>query len=362
MLTTGPFVPALNVPIAASSPYKGTPGAAAVQVQNLSGFQLFASTPGGGQVYSIPPLMAATLPLAETAGVNLSPVVQLAALGSITLVWLVAGESAPVPDGALAPSLVSALTPQVALDAGTHIATGGNYNKTFALAASIRAVAVVVKWDAAGTGAGSITVTGAQTGYQYVNDTLGPNDSDFVAPILSALDTSVVVVVNNGSAGGATIFVAAEQEAVSSWVQSSDLAGNSGQPLYVKNRTMQTGPTGGLTTATPLGVLELGGMQHSLTALAASPTLVLPAPGGANPYRLHAIAWDGVNAGGGILLAGTASNVRYFRAATGVTDGFALLGGLLCAEGLEVFFATAGNFTVHYDNVHVFGMNPWPPA
>lgn len=276
-----------------------------------------------------------------------------------TATWIVDEEAAG--GGFPSPLLGSVQTtaPQVVLEPGAAVAANGTYQKTLQVPASVRAVCVVYSPNPANAGAGSISVVGGTTGYAYVQDTLPPAAQVFVAPVFSALDTTVVVTVNTTPA--ATIYVVAEQEAVSAWVQSSDLAGNAGQALYVKNRTVQQGPTGGITAATPLGVLELGGLQHALVSLTASPTVVLPAPGGVNPYRLHAIEWDSVNSGGSILLAGVSSNARYFRAASGVTDGFALLGGLLAAEGLEVFFATAGQVTLHYDNVHVFGMNPWPP-
>lgn len=247
-------------------------------------------------------------------------------------------------------------TPQVVLDPGQNQGAGTTYNKTLPITTSIRAVAVIVK----GANAGGITVTGNVTGFQYVNDTLAPVPAQcFVVPVFSVIDTAVNVVVTGTNAY--SVYVVGEQEAVSSWVQSSDISQFTGQPVYVKNRTTQSGPTGAITQACPLGVLQVGGSAATtVTAIAASPVQVLPAPGGINPYRLHSIEWDGFGAGNSPLLVGISTGNRYFRG-TG-QDGFQQLGGMLVSEGLEVFFGVGGNVCITYDNVHVFGMNPWPPV
>jgi hypothetical protein len=101
MLTTGPFSPVLNTPLSCPSPYSGTPGAAKVQVQNNSGFTLALQSPPGGQVFSVAPFTAATIPLAPTQGVVLDAIAGIGGTNEITLAWLLDHDTAPMQDGAI---------------------------------------------------------------------------------------------------------------------------------------------------------------------------------------------------------------------------------------------------------------------
>jgi hypothetical protein len=99
--TTGPFLLAVGTPLTEYDPAGSyQPASAYVQVQNNSGFQLIVN--GGGQQYSVNPFTQTTLPTNGAALFIIDAYNVLSNFGgSVTLVWLQQGESAPSPDGTL---------------------------------------------------------------------------------------------------------------------------------------------------------------------------------------------------------------------------------------------------------------------
>ncbi len=122
MLTTGPFTLTTNVLQTLAGPYTGTPNAVAVQVQNVSGFQLLVTS--AGSVYSIPPLTSATIPVDETQTVVVDPITALTNAGELLLVWLLHNEKSPTPDGAIGSPITSISGPVTATISGTVTVTG----------------------------------------------------------------------------------------------------------------------------------------------------------------------------------------------------------------------------------------------
>ena len=101
MQTTGPFLLAVGTPLTEYNPGGSyQPASQNVQVQNNSGFQLIVN--GGGQQYSVNPFTQTTLPTNGAALFIINAYNVLSNFGgSVTLVWLQQGESAPSPDGTL---------------------------------------------------------------------------------------------------------------------------------------------------------------------------------------------------------------------------------------------------------------------
>ena len=101
MQTTGPFLLAVGTTLTEYDPGGSyQPASTNVQVQNNSGFQLIVN--GGGQQYSVNPFTQTTLPTNGAALFIINAYNVLSNFGgSVTLVWLQQGESAPSPDGTL---------------------------------------------------------------------------------------------------------------------------------------------------------------------------------------------------------------------------------------------------------------------
>ena len=101
MQTTGPYALTIGTTLNEYDPGGSwQPQSTAVQVQNNSGYQLIISI--GGQQYAINPFTQTTVLTANAALLQITPYNVLSNFGgSVTLVWLQAGESPPSPDGTL---------------------------------------------------------------------------------------------------------------------------------------------------------------------------------------------------------------------------------------------------------------------
>ena len=126
-VTRGPFALTFGTPLNATDPNaNGGQPSDRVQIQNESAFSL--SILSSGAPYTIPAFQASTIPtLNGGQSITITPNQQpsLNASGSVVLVWLLPGQSSPMPDGILAAgssststATPSAFSPALPLNAG----------------------------------------------------------------------------------------------------------------------------------------------------------------------------------------------------------------------------------------------------
>ena len=330
--TTGPYTPVSGTPITVNDPSTGVPSNK-VQIQNASGFSL--SVQVGGLPYSVQPQTATTiLTNNEGASITITPSSTVAnQTGSITLVWLLAGQDSPIPDGFMGQSI-----------ANQRI--GGTYSipttvtTTISLLATDQSITLFFSMNVFPVEISSYSITGTSSGILYASGsiygasgttqyTLGP------VTVYGAIDPSVNVAVTNvyGSILPVTMTV----------VLGSSPGG-------------QTTPIGG-GTKIGVGQYTYGGKLRVGNPALSSGTagVMLSAPGAGYSYRLHSWTLFGVvNTGASSFIALLDSSVTLATMTAAADPGFQYLGGLLVVND-QVRVSTntgsygAGSIVLAYD-------------
>ena len=122
-ITTGPYQITAGQTISLNDPAKWSIASETIQLQNNTGFTIYVQSSGAG--YNIQPFTVSTIPCA--GGQTLVAVVSSTAnvaVGFLTAVWLLPGQTGPMPDGPMTiyPKSVTALT--VNSGSGVYYITG----------------------------------------------------------------------------------------------------------------------------------------------------------------------------------------------------------------------------------------------
>ena len=110
-ITTGPYQITAGQTISLNDPAKWSIASETIQLQNNTGFTIYVQSSGAG--YNIQPFTVSTIPCA--GGQTLVAVVSSTAnvaVGFLTAVWLLPGQTGPMPDGPMTvfPKQISNLT------------------------------------------------------------------------------------------------------------------------------------------------------------------------------------------------------------------------------------------------------------
>jgi hypothetical protein len=180
--------------------------ATTVQVQNSSAFII--SVVAGGETFTIQPFVAQTLPLGASSGsaITIEGLTSPSGLttDSLTLVWLLAGEPAPMQDGPLTSAALIAATLPPGLIFGPEPVTpiGDDMQLNFTLPSSSRTIILVIK----GTGPNpvenitNVIIAGTQTGQLYYDQPpylFAPEgfSAQVICPVNGAADTAIGITV-----------------------------------------------------------------------------------------------------------------------------------------------------------------------
>ena len=278
MITTGPYTPAAATTFTVNDPANHTASSVAVQVQNYSGFSLSIQCRGFN--FTVPAYFAATIPTGgQGQPVTITPSSTIAnQTGSLSLVWLLASDVAPIPDGSLSANLATSRTQAV-----TWAGSGSPYTTTINLLATDQAVAIPLGTAGAGS-TGSISIKGNQSGVTYgafsYNTYGNAGALSGPYPVSGAIDTSVTVTVYR-SAGSAP---------------SSPVVIYSGSALSVAQVVNLPGQS--------LDVVPYGGLlQVALSTTNTGGNFAISAPAAGYALRLHRAVVDCANT--------TAANSRF---------------------------------------------------
>ena len=321
--TTGPYTPVSGTPITVSDPSTGVPSNK-VQIQNASGFSL--SVQVGGLPYSVQPQTATTiLTNNEGASITITPSSTVAnQTGSITLVWLLAGQDSPIPDGFMGQSIANQRI------GGTY-SIGTTVTTTISLLATDQSITLFFSMSSSPVEISSYSITGTSSGILYASGsiygaigttqyTVGP------ITVYGAIDPSVNVTVTNiyGAILPVTMTV----------VLGSSPGG-------------QTTPIGG-GTKIGVGQYTYGGkLRVGNPALSSGTAVVmLAAPGAGYSYRLHSWAFFGVlNTGASSFIALLDSSVTLATMTSAAEPGFQYLGGLLVVNDQVRVSTNTGSYS-----------------
>ena len=317
--TTGPYTLANGITQTVSDPAKGVPSVA-VQIQNATGFALTVYT--SGTPYAVQPQTASTIPTAGNGGqILMVPTATNASQdGSVTLVWLLDGQEAPIPDGFLTNTVANQRT------ALTNVVNGfATANFTVATLGTDRAVLLVLH-PVAGSPTVVWSITGTQSGIAYGSGTAGVGATYSTTlgpfPVYGNLDRTLSISIQNFGINPITYDVV---------MTSTSLEVSGGSSL-----ALQTYPVGGRSAAAvPLG---------STTA-----TLILAAQPQGFANRLHLATISGNGA--------TSIAVKFSDALTvicelhmGTQNQIALEGLLVTSDvTVQAYTAVAVNCHLRYD-------------
>ena len=278
MITTGPYTPAAATTFTVNDPANHTASSVAVQVQNYSGFSLSIQCRGFN--FTVPAYFAATIPTGgQGQPVTITPSSTIAnQTGSLSLVWLLVSDVAPIPDGSLSANLATSRTQAV-----TWAGSGSPYTTTINLLATDQAVAIPLGTAGAGS-TGSISIKGNQSGVTYgqfyynTYGNVGALSGPY--PVSGAIDTSVTV----------TVYLSAGSAPSSPVVIYSGSALSVAQVVNLPGQSLDVVPYGGL-------------LQVALSTTNTGGNFAISAPAAGYALRLHRAVVDCANT--------TAANSRF---------------------------------------------------
>lgn len=258
-------------------------------------------------------------------------------------------------------SALLSTTPLVSLASGVGSALG--LTKIVPIVASYRSLIITSIAQSATLGSGTITVTGNQSGFVYLNTGVQTNNnfantqSKQVCRVDPALDTSVTVAWSSLPATS-TGYIEAEQDTALVWVDVNPDNGFGGLPITTEagigipviDLVVGTGPSAVMFP--PSVALVGGGLKLTGTFSDGAGHNILGAPPLNQAYRLHKFGIGQVTPAAGViaLIGGQSSGAQYMLGSPNNTiDG----AGQLVTEGLFVQLVGNGaslyEYTLTYD-------------
>lgn len=348
-LTTGPFTLTAGSSITLADPQVTGQWSTAVQIQNASGFLL--SVQSDGAPYTIQPYTASTIP--TPPGGAIIPVTPSALIanqvGTLTAVWLLDGQKAPIEDGSLTQTIASERTtvlsnggspPSYISGSSITVAAGGGLGLYYLLPLqptdqTLTVLAYPVGGFISVLGSSmSLRVVGNISGQVYFDSSipfqLVPSDggttyANITFPVLAGVDTAVLI-----NSGGLAL-------------------NNTPASLNVTILASSI-PMGSPPITRPADVVTYGGLQvvNNTAILNASSSLTLQG----NPpvgclWRIHSWAMRDVFPAGfsqSVILNDTVvSNHILGQMNTQSEPGAQYLGGILLESGFGVTNRDAGH-------------------
>lgn len=320
--TTGPYTPVSGTPITVNDPSTGVPSNK-VQIQNASGFQL--SVQVGGLPYTVQPQTATTiLTNNEGSSITITPSSTVSnQTGTITLVWLLAGQNSPIPDGFMGQSIANQRL------GGTYtIATTSSI--TVPLLSTDQSVTLFFSVTGAPVEVNPYTITGATTGIVYASGI-----------IAGALGTTQATV------GPVTVYGAIDSAIIIGVV-------NSYGAIIPVTMTVVLGTSPGAITTPVTGGTKVGVGQYTYgghlrvgnPAVGSGATVtMLAAPGTGLSYRLHSWTIFGLlTSGTGPWISLLDSSVTLATMTSVAEPGFQYLGGLLVNNDTVRLYSSSGSY------------------
>jgi len=199
MINNGPSTLALEVSSQLPNPFTaGYNAPAACQVCNSSAFTLQVSTLGSP--YVIQAFSAVTVPVNGNEPLQVLPIATIASASSatsITLTWLLGGESAPQEDGPLTAAAIAAAIAGTITFPQTLLASvpGGTLTATVTLPPNCETLIIITNQAAEQP----ITVRGVTSTFYYQCSNVGNGSNTFVAMVSPAIDFQVAVTITGPS-------------------------------------------------------------------------------------------------------------------------------------------------------------------
>ena len=309
-LTTGPYNLAASSTIELDDPNaRGGQVSDRVQIQNQSGFTVTVYS--AGAPYTIPALQASTIPtaaggqsllLATSASTSTT---SGAVGGSVTAVWLLPEQLAPIPDGVLN---VGAAIGSVVVGSITLPFTsgGGIYVNTFSIDYTVQRMKIVISITGLGSGTLTVQVQGTNSSQVYYLKSFTTNGSTTATfSVFGSVDSSVYVTTSyTGLSSPSISYTLTATESAST---STDTVTYGGAQLL-----STTGITSGSTST------------------------LLSVPGSGLAYRLH--SWTvnkAIVSTSDFLTLQSLTSTSVIDVATTYSTG-KYLGGIITADGLAV--------------------------
>jgi len=187
----------LATPVTEVDPAIGN-ASVAVQVQNNSGFEL--KVLAAGLVWAIQPFYASTVPTGGSPVVTITPTLNVtqASSNALTLVWLLRGETSPIPNGSLT------TTPStVAFQATTVTLTSPTASGVLLPPAPSGMFYVLSTFVVTSNDVSAVTVKGTSSGTTFLNNQAAGTYN----PLVTGPITEGLTMTPNYHAGNATIPV-----------------------------------------------------------------------------------------------------------------------------------------------------------
>ena len=258
-VTRGPFALTFGTPLNATDPNaNGGQPSDRVQIQNESAFSL--SILSSGAPYTIPAFQASTIPtLNGGQSITITPNQQpsLNASGSVVLVWLLPGQSSPMPDGILAAGSSStstgtptAFSPALPLNAGNPSSVS-----FLTIPPGPQLVTINAAFSGSTNAIATLVVTGTNSLIQYYSSSV-PLSFGFISQAFTVngtVDPTIQIELLGSGSTGWSITAATLSVTISNTVSSSDTVpygGVYGVEIFPVDTTspgsmlLQTPPTG----------------------------------------------------------------------------------------------------------------------
>ena len=319
--TAGPFSVSSGSTATYNDPNaRGGQNSDQVQIQNASNYLLEVLT--SGPPYTVQPQQATTIPtpaggqsitITAPAGQGIQPA------GSISLIWLLPGQTPPIPDG-----LLTTGTPAEAVVLPPYSGTISNlvpfFSQSLPITAQAQSLTIQIA-EIVGTFPSTyyvtLSVTGNSTGFVYLSENLGAVQNYTVTcPLFGAVET-VTVQLGFQVAG--------------TWSLNFYMTAIASTSPYQPTALTIT-PTPG----SPLDIVEYGGLySFPFTALTnGTTTQILSTPDAGTAYRLHSWALNQALTAGNVSLRGPSGGQFYATMTTPGSTQF--LGGRLVTTAVSV--------------------------